>query len=83
MKTWIVKVSEIQYMFPMCGNLQMLGHLHYRGLRVQQVRVRESLRRVDPEGSMIRRLCTINRRAYRVDAPLSLWHIDGNHKLIR
>ena len=76
-------VHEIQSQFPMCGNLQMLGHLHSRGLRVQQVRVRDSLRRVDPEGSMMRRLRTINRRCYRVQAPLSLWHIDGNHKLIR
>ena len=76
-------VAEIQQQFPLCGNRQMLGHLLARGLRVQQIRVREAQRRVDPEGSVMRRLRTINRRSYSVAAPRSLWHIDGNHKLIR
>jgi len=26
--------------------------------------------------------CRIQHRAYNVRAPLALWHIDGNHKLI-
>ena len=76
-------VAEIQQQFPLCGNRQMLGHLLARGLRVQQIRVREAQRRVDPEGSVMRRLRTINRRSYSVVAPRGLWHIDGNHKLIR
>ena len=76
-------VAEIQQQFPLCGNRQMLGHLLARGLRVQQIRVREAQRRVDPEGSVMRRLRTINRRSYSVAAPRNLWHIDGNHKLIR
>ena len=45
--------------------------------------MRESQRRVDPEGSMLRRLCAIQRRVYKVAAPRSLYHMDGNHKLIR
>ena len=69
--------------FPTCGNKQMLGHLRSRGYRIQQIRVRESLMRVDPEGSVMRRLITMNRRRYYVPSPLSLWHLDGNHKLIR
>ena len=76
-------VREIQLQFPMCGNRQMQGHLIARGYRIQQHRVREAQRRVDPEGSILRRLTTIRRRVYSVPAPLSLWHIDGNHKLIR
>ena len=74
-------VAKIQQQFPLCGNRQMLGHLLARGLRVQQIRVREAQRRVDPEGSVMRRLRTINRRSYSIAAPRSLWHIDGNHKL--
>lgn len=35
-------VGEIQVMFPMCGNRQMLGHLLARGVRVQHNRVKES-----------------------------------------
>ena len=46
-------------------------------------RVREIQRQVDPAGSVLRQLRTINRRQYQVDGPGALWHIDGNHKLIR
>ena len=34
-------VREIQHQFPTCGNRQMQGHLHSRGIRVHQFRVRE------------------------------------------
>lgn len=61
----------------------MQAHLLSRGFRLQQHRVRESQRRIDPEGSMLRRLNGIHRREYSVPAPRSLYHIDGNHKLIR
>ena len=76
-------VREIQTQFPMCGNRQMQGHLLARGYRIQQHRIRKAQRRVDPQGSVLRRLNAIRRRVYSVPAPLSLWHIDGNHKLIR
>lgn len=76
-------VAQVHSLFPMCGNLQMQGHLLARGLRVQQSRIQESQRRVDPEGCVMRRLSTINRRQYSVPSPRSLYHMDGNHKLIR
>lgn len=76
-------VQDIQHHFPTCGNRQMMGHLLARGIRVQQFRVREAQRRVDPSGSVMRRLRTISRREYHVNGPGALWHIDGNHKLIR
>lgn len=78
---WVVR--DIQGQFPSCGNRQMQGHLLSRGIRVQQHRVRETQRRVDPVGSVLRQLRTINRRQYQVNGPGALWHIDGNHKLIR
>lgn len=74
---------EIHHHFPTCGNRQMQGYLLARGLRVQQHRIREAHRRVDPEGSVMRRLQAMHRRSYSVPAPRSLYHIDGNHKLIR
>ena len=76
-------VSGIQHEFPVCRYWQMLGHLHAKGLIVQQSRARESQRRVDPGGCVLRRLCAINRRMYSVNGPLALWHMDGSHKLIR
>ena len=76
-------VSDAQHLFPGWGNRQMYGYLVSRGIRIQQIRVRESQSRVDPEGSVMRRLHSIRRRQYSVQGPQHLWHIDGNHKLIR
>ena len=76
-------VSNIQNHFPNCGNRRMEGQLLALGFRIQQHRIQEAQRRVDPEGSMLRRLNALQRHVYMVAAPLSLWHIDGNHKLIR
>lgn len=78
-------VSAIVNDFPNCGYKRMTGFLLARGLRVQQERIRESMRRVDPEGVLLRslQLNTVNRRQYSVYSPLALWHIDTNHKLIR
>ena len=76
-------VRDIQTQFPTCGNRQMQGHLMSCGIRVQQYRVRESQRRIDPSGSVLRKLTVIRRRQYQVDGPSALWHIDGDYKLIR
>lgn len=76
-------VQEIHHNFPTCGNRQLQGYLLARGLRVQQHRIRDAHRHVDPEGSVMRRLQAMHRRSYCVPAPRSLYHIDGNHKLIR
>ncbi|KAJ7373308.1 hypothetical protein OS493_012899 [Desmophyllum pertusum] len=78
-------VIEVFQMFPNCGYRRMLGFLETRGLRVQEKRVRESMHRVDPEGVLLRtlELQTTHRRGYNVYSPRALYHIDGNHKLIR
>ena len=44
------------------------------------------MRRVDPGGGVLLRgleMRVINRRHYHVAGHQCLWHIDGNHKLIR
>lgn len=78
-------MCEILSGYPNTGYKMMLGHLRARGIRVQRRRVKESMHRVDPQGVMMHtlRLQTWRRRQYSVPAPNSLWHIDGNHKLIR
>ncbi|XP_062514261.1 uncharacterized protein LOC134189884 isoform X2 [Corticium candelabrum] len=76
-------VSQIKCEFPNCGYRLLHGHLMSRGQRVSQARIRESLHRVDPEGVAVRWSSAIQRWKYAVLAPLSLWHLDGNHKLIR
>ncbi|XP_057183896.1 uncharacterized protein LOC130550433 [Triplophysa rosa] len=78
-------VREILSHHPNTGYKMMLGHLRARGIRIQRRRVIESMHRIDP-GAVRQRtlqLQTRRRRQYSVPAPNSLWHIDGNHKLIR
>ena len=78
-------VSSIYTEFPNCGIRRMKGFLLARGIRIQWERVRASLWRVDPEGILLRsmQLNLVRRRHYSVPGPLSLWHLDGNHKIIR
>jgi hypothetical protein len=61
----------------------MDGHLRQRGVRITQARIRQSMHKVDLEGVMLRWRDAIRRRKYNVCSPLALYHIDGNHKLIR
>lgn len=76
-------VAGMQVQFPNWGNRQMYGYLISQNIRLQFSRVRESQSRVDPEGSIMRRLTTLRRRIYSVRGPQHLWHVDGHHKLIR
>ena len=78
-------VQSILLEFPNTGYRRMTGFLQSRELRFQQKRIREAMRRVYPAGVILRALemRTIHRRRYRVPGPLALWHIDGNHKLVR
>lgn len=78
-----VLAIKIQEHFPNCGYRMMYAHLLQEGHRVPHSRVRETLRHIDPEGVAVRWASTVKRRTYSVPSPLSLWHIDGNHKLRR
>ena len=60
-------VSEIQEEYPSCSNQQMRGHLLSRGYRIQQHRIREAQRTVDPEGCIMRQLHVINTMFLHLD----------------
>ena len=51
--------------------------------RVTRTRLRASMKRVDPLGIQSRKAKAIHRRQYHVEGPHHLWHVDGNHKLIK
>ena len=68
---------------PNIGEVMLMAALKVRNVWVQRARLRASIQRVDPHTTALRRRDIIQRRAYSVDGPNSLWHIDGNHKLIR
>lgn len=76
-------VGDFVSNFPTAGQKTLAGHLRTLGYRVQRFRVRESLYRVDPWGVEQRCRRLLHRRKYKVAGPNSLWHIDGNHKLVR
>ncbi|KAA0701590.1 hypothetical protein E1301_Tti023855 [Triplophysa tibetana] len=70
---------------PNSGYRIVVGHLRSLGIRVARSRVLEMIRHVDPVGTVLRSLDLqlTQRRPYSVPGPLSLWHMDGNHKLVR
>ena len=49
-------VNQILPTFPNNGYKRMSGYLRTRGIRIQQRRIRKSMRRVDPQGTLLRAL---------------------------
>ena len=76
-------VRDIKNKHPNCGEVMITGHLRARGITVQRNCARESVHRVDPQGVDDQRCRRISRRVYSVLCPNFMWHLDGNHKLIR
>ncbi|XP_078025282.1 uncharacterized protein LOC144463761 [Epinephelus lanceolatus] len=78
-------VQSIKCRIPNAGYRMVKGCLQADGHRVQWDRIKESMHRVYAPGVLERmtRLGCIVRRKYFVQGPLSLVHIDTNHKLIR
>lgn len=68
---------------PTSGLQYIMGFVRRCGLRIQRIRVIESMKRVDGPGRAIRRCVKIKRRYYKVPRPNALWHCDGHHKLIK
>ena len=71
--------------FPNSGIRRMKGYLQAKELNIQWERIRSAFWKLDPEGMISHSVNSniIHRRKYYVPRTLFLWHIDGNHKLIR
>ena len=65
------------------GERELIGHLRSTGLMVQRSRVRDSIHTINPLSTAFRWFEPINKRCYSVLSPNSVWHMDGNLKLIR
>ena len=73
-------MREFKERFPRAGEAVVKGHLESVGIHVQRAKIREVIWRVSGhQGGPTPPIC---RRTYSVPGPNSLWHIDGNHKLI-
>lgn len=68
---------------PRRGEISIRAHIAVKGFNAPRQQVRDSIHRVDPEGVIARSRKPIQRRVYCVPGPHHLWHMDGNHKLIR
>ena len=76
------RVAKIKTVFPNSGEVMVNGHLMAQGIHVQRQRLRDSILRLNH--SQDRQVNPrIYRRVYSVPGPNFLWHIDGNHKIIR
>ena len=76
-------VEVIASKHPNAGEVMVMGHLRARGIHVQRSRVRDAIHHTNPAGPLSRRRAPIRRRMYSVPCPNYVWHIDGNHKLVR
>ncbi|KAG7455518.1 hypothetical protein MATL_G00257570 [Megalops atlanticus] len=78
-------VQHIKNEMPTAGYQMVKGRLKSMGIHVQWRRVTASMHQVDSLGilSRLTGLGCIVRRTYSVRGPLSVWHVDTNHKLIR
>ena len=71
---------------PSFGERMTIGYFRASSIRLTRAQIRASIHRVDPDGVVScredarRRIC---RRVYSSPYPHYMWHIDGNHKLIR
>ncbi|XP_033119187.1 uncharacterized protein LOC117118640 [Anneissia japonica] len=76
-------ISEVLTTHPTCGEVMLKGFLRQRSVHVPRQALRDAMHRVDGEGAFSRRRRRLQRIIYHVEGPNHLWHIDGNHKLIR
>ena len=76
-------IREIKATHPNDGERLIIGHLTRQRLILPRTRVRASIHRVDHAGTLQRRSVTVRRRTYYSCGPNFVWHIDGNHKLIK
>ena len=74
-------ISDLLRRFPNAGEALLRGHLQAASIHIQRRRLRESVRRIT--GTQHSAHPPIARRTYFVPGPNYLWHVDGNHKMIK
>ena len=76
-------LKDIKSEHPACGEVMMQGHLLYNGIKVPKSKFCASIHRVDYTNTVNRRSSVIRHRIYSTPHPNAVWHLDGNHKMIR
>ena len=73
-------IRDFKSQFPNVGEAVLKGHLESKGIHVQRAKIREAIWAVSGHHELRPPIC---RRSYSVPGPNALWHIDGNHQMIR
>ena len=76
-------IKDIKRVMPEAGQNIIRGLLEARDIHVSIIRIRECIIEVDPVNTALRWAQTRRRRVYSVPHPNAVWHLDGNHKLVR
>ena len=76
-------VHEIKKEHPTCGEVMLQGHLLRKGIKIQRNKLRSAIHDTDHANTIRRRSDVICRRVYTNPHPNAVWHVDGNHKMIR
>ncbi len=76
-------VHEIKKEHPTSGEVMLQGHLLLKGIKVQRNKLRSAIHSTDHANTVMRRSDVIRRRVYSNPHPNAVWHVDGNHKMIR
>jgi len=76
-------LSDIKASHSSCGEVMIQGHLLHSGIKVQRERLRAAIHRVDHTNTVNRHSSVVRRRVYMTAHPNAVWHLDGNHKMIR
>ena len=77
------KAMKIKHDMPEIGYNMLRGVLRAQGIHVSISRVQQCLSQIDPVNTALRWATPTSRRQYTVPYPNFIWHLDGNHKLIR
>jgi hypothetical protein len=77
------QIMVIKSDMPEIGYSMMRGMLRSKGIFVPVLRIQQCLREVDPVNTALRYTIPLYRRRYSVPHTNFVWHMDGNHKLVR
>ena len=76
-------VKQVKAEHPNFREVMLQGHLLHMGIKIPRAKLRSVIHLVDHANTVCRRSHVINRKVYSAPHPNAVWHIDGNHKMIR
>ena len=76
-------LRDIKRQHPNYGEVMLQGCLLHMNIKVPRAMLRQAIHRVDHINTVYRQSDVIRRRVYTSPHPNAVWHIDGNHKIIR